>query len=505
MLRTRATGRCSTAPAEALQTAGVTSAARRSGITTPAAPAHSAVRQIEPRFCGSWTWSSATSSGCSPREQLLGARVGVGARPRRRRPGGRPSRSGARSPRRGDAYGHARAATARARRRRSPRPRPPRRRAARAAPRARGCARRGSRRGSSSKPLGRRRGPPSRARAISSRSRSAAAKSRSRARLLALARARLERLAGACVVAASSSDSEPEHPEHLAQVGVAAPSPARRSASRIHSFSDGQRLGRVEVAARARRRSARAAARGRARARLAAGEPARRRASRIRLHALACVLRAPPRRRRAAGGSGRRPGTSRPRRAPCCSSTSCSGAMLPTDLAIFSPVNWIMPLCIQIRASSCPRAARVWAASFSWWGKRGPSRRRGCRSRRRAAARPSPSTRCASRAGPAPQGESQTVSSPCLCAFHSAKSSGSSLRSAPSTPLALVHVLQAPVREAAVAGVRAHAEVDVAVDRVGVAALDQRAGCSSMIGPIVSEASGSWSGRPRPSASVSAR
>ncbi len=66
MLRTRATGRCSTAPAEALHTAGVTSAARRSGITTPAAPAHSAVRQIEPRFWGSWTWSSATSSGCEP-------------------------------------------------------------------------------------------------------------------------------------------------------------------------------------------------------------------------------------------------------------------------------------------------------------------------------------------------------------------------------------------------------------------------------------------------------
>ena len=36
-LRTRATGRCSTAPAEALQTAGVTSAERRSGSTTPGA------------------------------------------------------------------------------------------------------------------------------------------------------------------------------------------------------------------------------------------------------------------------------------------------------------------------------------------------------------------------------------------------------------------------------------------------------------------------------------
>ena len=46
-LRTRAIGRCSTAPADALHTAGVTSAARRSQMTTPVAPAHSAVRQID--------------------------------------------------------------------------------------------------------------------------------------------------------------------------------------------------------------------------------------------------------------------------------------------------------------------------------------------------------------------------------------------------------------------------------------------------------------------------
>ncbi len=38
MLRTRATRRCSTAPADALQTAAVTCADRRSPITTPAAP-----------------------------------------------------------------------------------------------------------------------------------------------------------------------------------------------------------------------------------------------------------------------------------------------------------------------------------------------------------------------------------------------------------------------------------------------------------------------------------
>ena len=42
---------------------------------------------------------------------------------------------------------------------------------------------------------------------------------------------------------------------------------------------------------------------------------------------------------------------------------------------------------------------------------------------------------------PRPQGESQAVSSSAFCAFHSAKSSGSRLRSAPSHALALVHLV----------------------------------------------------------------
>ena len=88
--------RCSTAPADALQTAGVTSAARRSGITTPSRPRTSAVRQIAPRFCGSWTSSSATSSGRRAREQLAARRRTGRARPRRRRPGGRRCRARAR-------------------------------------------------------------------------------------------------------------------------------------------------------------------------------------------------------------------------------------------------------------------------------------------------------------------------------------------------------------------------------------------------------------------------
>ena len=52
-------------------------------------PTHSAVRQIAPRFCGSWTSSSATMSGAGAREQRgrvrVRVRVGLGAR----RPGGR--------------------------------------------------------------------------------------------------------------------------------------------------------------------------------------------------------------------------------------------------------------------------------------------------------------------------------------------------------------------------------------------------------------------------------
>ena len=52
---------------------------------------------------------------------------------------------------------------------------------------------------------------------------------------------------------------------------------------------------------------------------------------------------------------------------------------------------------------------------------------------------------------PLPQGASQAVSSPSLCAFQSAKSSGSSLRSRALDALALVHLLDVAVRELAVA------------------------------------------------------
>src|SRR3954452_17190964 len=42
---------------------------------------------------------------------------------------------------------------------------------------------------------------------------------------------------------------------------------------------------------------------------------------------------------------------------------------LPSDLLIFSPAVVIQALCIQYDANGCP-AARDWACSFSWWGKR---------------------------------------------------------------------------------------------------------------------------------------
>ena len=57
---TRAIGMCAVAPAADLRTVALTPAARRSGITTAVAPAHSAERMIAPALCGSVMWSSTT-------------------------------------------------------------------------------------------------------------------------------------------------------------------------------------------------------------------------------------------------------------------------------------------------------------------------------------------------------------------------------------------------------------------------------------------------------------
>ena len=86
--------------------------------------------------------------------------------------------------------------------------------------------------------------------------------------------------------------------------------------------------------------------------------------------------------------------------------------MLPSDFDIFSASSSTIPLCIQIRASGTPRAASDWAISFSWWGKTRSSRRRGSRIEAPARPRPSPSTRCASRAVPCPRASPRTCPRP---------------------------------------------------------------------------------------------
>src|SRR3954462_14961036 len=146
--------------------------------------------------------------------------------------------------------------------------------------------------------------------------------------------------------------------------------------------------------------------------------------------------------------------------------------MLPTLLAIFSPPSCSIPLCIQMRVSSASRAARVWAASFSWWGKiralpppwiSSPRRER-LRHRRAldVPARPAPPPRrvpCRVLAAllRLPEREVERI----LLAVGALDA------------LALVHVVDPAMAEGAVVRVRPNAEVDVPVDRVGVAPVEQ--------------------------------
>ena len=100
--------------------------------------------------------------------------------------------------------------------------------------------------------------------------------------------------------------------------------------------------------------------------------------------------------------------------------------MFPTDFDIFSSASWIMPLCIHSRASGTPRAASVWAISFSWWGKM-----RSVPPLWMAKSAPSSFSAIAEHSmcqpgRPSPHGEGQPVSSSNLRAFQSAKSSRSS-------------------------------------------------------------------------------
>ena len=148
--------------------------------------------------------------------------------------------------------------------------------------------------------------------------------------------------------------------------------------------------------------------------------------------------------------------------------------MLPTDLAIFSPSSRTMPLCIQMRASGFPRAASVWAISFSWCGKtRSEPPPWISKSTPRISSAIAEHSMCQP-GRPAPQGASSAVSSPSFCAFQSAKSCGLSFSVGGVVALALLHLLERAVRELAVAVEARHAEVDVAARRVGVARVDQR-------------------------------
>ena len=92
----------------------------------------------------------------------------------------------------------------------------------------------------------------------------------------------------------------------------------------------------------------------------------------------------------------------------------------------------------------------------------------------RGSAPPSPSTRCASPGGPAPTARATQVSSPSLCRLPQREVERILLAVDALDPLPLVHLLDVAVRELAIVGVRAHAEVHVAAGDVGVAAVDER-------------------------------
>ena len=146
------------------------------------------------------------------------------------------------------------------------------------------------------------------------------------------------------------------------------------------------------------------------------------------------------------------------------------------------------------------RAASDWAISFSWWGKtRSEPPPWIAKDGRRAPASAIAEHSMCQPGRPGPQGESQQVSSPSLCDFQRAKSSGLSLSELGAGLLALVHVLRAAVGELAVAveaarpGSRRRRRTRRRGRRRSASAI------SSTIPSIVSVASGSASGRPRPS------
>ena len=156
-------------------------------------------------------------------------------------------------------------------------------------------------------------------------------------------------------------------------------------------------------------------------------------------------------------------------------------------------------MCIQICASSAPRAQRASARPRSrGGGRRGPSRRRGSRSPRRAAPRPSPSTRCASPGGRGPTARPRRCPRP--------PSAPSTARSPAGPPCDRRLRRPRPGRGRRGGGATARRTRRRRARgsrrrprprrrrRASISALDQRRRSPS----IVSEASGSWSGRAEP-------
>ena len=180
--------------------------------------------------------------------------------------------------------------------------------------------------------------------------------------------------------------------------------------------------------------------------------------------------------------------------------------MLPTDFAIFSSPKLDHAVVHPDPGERlAARRPRVCAISFSWCGKtRSMPPPWMSKSSPRSSSAIAEHSMCQP-GRPRPQGESQAVSSSGLCAFQSAKSSGSRFsvgaldRPRPGRIWSTSRFESLPY-----AGKRAHAEVDVAARprRRGRARSAPRSGRRSA--PIVSVASGSWSGRPSPSRSVSA-
>ncbi len=110
---------------------------------------------------------------------------------------------------------------------------------------------------------------------------------------------------------------------------------------------------------------------------------------------------------------------------------------MPSDLLIFSPEVVIHALCIQYVAKSRP-AARDWACSFSWWGKRRstPPPWMSKAGPRYLPAIAEHSMCQPGRPRPHGLGHDAVAGSPSFALFHSAKSRGSRLPRGSASPAA---------------------------------------------------------------------